>query len=523
MASAGRASSPTARETELKLAVTPRTFERLRRDPVLGAPAGPAAPLESLYFDTADHALWRSGMALRLRREGGHWIQTIKGQGAVVAGVHQRAEFNRRARRGWPDPRLLGDSEIERRVAAVTEPLVPVFRVVVEREQRLLVPAPGVLIEVSFDRGRIEAGRARAAVCEIELELKEGPVASLYELALAVLARAPARIEPRSKAGRGYQLAGVGQPAPVRIRRDVVRSGMTTSEAFRASAVACLDHLYANQPGVLAGGQAEYLHQVRVALRRLRSLLDVFRPPAAKSAVRPHRQALRRITRALGPARDLDVFVAHTLAPMLEQFPGHRGLAAFERAAGRLCADANRRARRILGNRRSQADLLRLADWLAGQAWLEDGSPADTRAWAAPAREHATAVLERCHRRVLKRGRGIGSAGPARLHRLRIALKQLRYAAGFFAPLFLRVRVAPMREALNGLQELLGSINDHATATELIAVVGRRARGSLQPQARLILEHWNEALLAEQRRALKPAWKTLRACAPFWCRARTMQ
>ena len=73
---------------------------------------------------------------------------------------------------------------------------------------------------------------------------------------------------------------------------------------------------------------------------------------------------------------------------------------------------------------------------------------------------------------------------------------------------------APMREALNGLQELLGSINDHATATELIAVVGRRARGSLQPQARLILEHWNEALLAEQRRALKPAWKRLRACAP---------
>jgi CHAD domain-containing protein len=132
-------------------------------------------------------------------------------------------------------------------------------------------------------------------------------------------------------------------------------------------------------------------------------------------------------------------------------------------------------------------------------------------------------VLERCHRRVLKRGRGIGSADPARLHRLRIALKQLRYAAGFFAPLFPRARVAPMREVLNELQELLGSINDHATATKLIAAVGRRARGPLQPQARLVLEHWNEALLAEQRRALKPAWKTLRGCAPFWYRARTIQ
>jgi CHAD domain-containing protein len=80
-----------------------------------------------------------------------------------------------------------------------------------------------------------------------------------------------------------------------------------------------------------------------------------------------------------------------------------------------------------------------------------------------------------------------------------------------------------MREVLNELQELLGSINDHATATKLIAAVGRRARGPLQPQARLVLEHWNEALLAEQRRALKPAWKTLRGCAPFWYRARTIQ
>ena len=505
-------------ETELKLAVTPRTFTRLAQEPLLGEPRGPARKLVAVYFDTARRALWRGGVSLRLRREHGRWVQTVKGGGALAAGLHRRIEISHRAARAAPEPALLGDSEPERKVARAVRSaaLAPAFRVEIERDARLVSPAPGVVIEVSFDRGAIVAGAARAPVCEIELELKRGPEASLFELALAVLARGPVRIEQRSKAERGYELAGATRPAPVRGHLGVIRRGMNASDAFRAVCTACLNHLQANQLGVIRGEDPEYVHQARVAMRRLRSALDAFAPLAPEDMIAPHVKAVRYATRALGPARDWDVFAAETLAPVLHQFPGHRGLAALDRACERMRADAGRGARRALRARRHQALLLELGGWLAAAPWLAAGPPAAELAWRAPVLEHAVEVLEHYHRRALKRGRGIGSASTARLHRLRIAVKRLRYAAGFFGPLFARGRAQPMLEALNRLQDLLGAINDCASAPALVEAAAAAARGPLRPQARAIVSHWSAAMLADRRRALKPAWKAFRSCERFW-------
>jgi CHAD domain-containing protein len=125
-------------------------------------------------------------------------------------------------------------------------------------------------------------------------------------------------------------------------------------------------------------------------------------------------------------------------------------------------------------------------------------------------------VLDRYHRRARKLGRAIGSASLPRLHRLRIAVKKLRYAASFFRPLFVRARANPMLEALNGLQDLLGAINDGASAPALIEAASAAARGPLRPQARAIIGHWNAAMLSDRRRALKHAWKAFRGCERFW-------
>lgn len=505
-------------ETELKLALTPRTFAKLAQDPLLGAPRGAARRLLAVYFDTARHALWRRGLALRLRRERGGWVQTLKGGGSVEAGLHRRAELTHRVSAVTPDLGLLGEHDLGKLAARAVRgtPLAPVFRVEVERDTRRVTPAPGVTIEVSLDRGRIVHGAARAPVCEIELELKRGPAWRLFELALAIAARYPLRLEHRSKAERGYELAGVVRPAPVRGRLGVIRRDMSSSEAFRAVCITCLNHLQANQAGVIRGEVPEYLHQARVALRRLRSALDAFAPLAPPDMFEPRVRAVRRLTRALGPARDWDVFVAQTLAPVTQQFPGHRGLMALERASNRLRDEANRVARRALASRREQTLLLELGGWLAAEPWCSAGPDKAQHAWQAPVREHAAAVLERYHRRALKRGRGIGSASLPRLHRLRIAIKKLRYAAGFFGPLFARTRANPMLEALNELQDLLGAINDAACAPALIEAASGAARGPLRPQARAIIGHWNAALLADRRRALKHAWKVLRRCERFW-------
>ena len=505
-------------ETELKLAVTPRTLARLAVDPMLGAAGVGAQRMVALYFDTPRFALWRRRVSLRLRRERRRWVQTVKGGGAFEAGLHRRIEIEHPVRRPVPDIALLGDHELGKLIARVAgrAALAPAFRVEVERATHVVSPAAGVRIEVSIDRGQIHAGGARAAVSEIELELKQGPAWRLFELALAIAARYAVRLEHRSKAERGYELAGGARPAPARARLGIVQPEMSVNDAFKSVCWTCLNHLQANHRGVIGGEDPEYLHQARVALRRLRSGLDAFAQLIEEEALEPQVATVRELSRSLGPARDWDVLAVETLAPVMQQFPGHRGLAALERACARLRQEANAGAQRALASRRYTRLVLSLGGWLCREPWLEGAGRKAARRWQAPARDYAAEALNRYHRRVLKRGRGIGRVSLPQLHRLRIAAKKLRYAAGYFAPLFARRRAKPMMDALNDLQDVLGAINDCSAAPALIEAATRAARGPMREQARVIVSHWNAATLQERRRELKRTWKIFRRCDPFW-------
>ena len=166
-------------------------------------------------------------------------------------------------------------------------------------------------------------------------------------------------------------------------------------------------------------------------------------------ALGSHARALRQFTRALGQARDWDVFAGQTLAPVLEQFPGHAGLAAFDRACTRLRKDANRTTRRLFASRRYQRILLGLGGLLQGDCL-------DAKAAAADAREHATEALDRYHRGVLKRGRNRmrSCAACTGWHRD----EEAAVPAGFFR----RVRARSLRTDLKALNDRrpLGAIND---------------------------------------------------------------
>ncbi|MBI2753984.1 MAG: CHAD domain-containing protein [Betaproteobacteria bacterium] len=505
-------------ETELKLAATPRTLARLATDPLLGAPSGAPQRLVAVYFDTPRFALWRRGISLRLRRERGRWVQGVKGGGTVDAGLQRRTEIEHPAAGPVPDLALVRDHPLGKLLvrAAGTKPLVPAFQVEVVRAMRTVSPVPGVTIEVSLDRGTIGAGRKRAPIGEIELELKSGEAWRLHEFALALARRYSLRVEERSKAERGYELAGGVQAAPVRARLGVIRREMSSNEAFKAIGWTYLNHLQANYRGASRGADPEYVHQARVALRRLRSGMSAFAKLFPAGMVEPQAKLVREMAGALGPAREWDVFAEQTLAPVMEQFPGHRGLAALERACARLRVAANRDAQRALASRRYQLLVLGVAAWLGEERWLAASSVKARRAWELPVRDHAVAVLVRYHRRLLKRGRGLRRLSLRRLHRLRIAAKKLRYAAGFFAPLFSRERSKPMLDALNDLQDVLGAISDCAAAPALIDAATAAARGPLRQQARVIVSHWTAAMLEDRRRELKHVWRTIHGCDRFW-------
>lgn len=272
---------------------------------------------------------------------------------------------------------------------------------------------------------------------------------------------------------------------------------MNAGAAFRAIAGTCLAHYEANRAGILAGEDSEYLHQGRVALRRLRTALGLFGPVLGQRARRIAREELRGLLRKLGPARDWDVFVAFTLVPALAAAPGNTGLEALLRRSDRFRRRAGERARRAV------------AAWPAAQ--LEHALhalallPEPAR---LPARRHARDVLGRCVRRVRRRGKGVGQLDPARLHRLRLAVKRMRYALHYFAPLFRERRVEPMREALESLQHALGGANDCAVA----AVLLRKLRAA----PRSVVARRNAAKLAGHRKELRTAWKAFRAAGESW-------
>ena len=100
-------------EIELKLLVPPGAMRRLSAHPLLkGAPRVSKHRLHSVYFDTPRLDLWRQGIALRLRREAGRWIQAVKGGGTALAGLHRRLEDEAEVAGPTPDFSRIGHHEL---------------------------------------------------------------------------------------------------------------------------------------------------------------------------------------------------------------------------------------------------------------------------------------------------------------------------------------------------------------------------------------------------------------------------
>src|SRR4051812_27142742 len=176
------------REVELKFDIAPRDVAVLRR--ALGA-ASKREPMVALYFDTPDQLLLAHGMALRLRREGERWVQTLKGCGHVAGGLHARDEYESESADGTLDLSRFRDSPLAALPGAETlhERLAVAFQVQLERTTWVVEPAPGVALEVAFDRGTVRHGSARDSVCEVEIESKAGPHGAVFDLARALVER----------------------------------------------------------------------------------------------------------------------------------------------------------------------------------------------------------------------------------------------------------------------------------------------------------------------------------------------
>lgn len=506
-----------ATELELKLRLAPQHLKLLLQHPPLkrlcrGRPV--TRRLHSIYYDTPDLSLWRNGYALRVRRAGGRWVQTLKGEGAMAAGLHQRQEWEAEVSASTPDLTKISDPALAKLFSsqAVRDGLRPVFVTEFRRTTRILGFPDGSEAELAMDRGEVAAGENRQTLCEIELELTSGNPARLFELAQELQKTIPFALEPVSKAERGYRLAGAEPPAPMKASSPALTPGISIDDGFKAIAWNCIGQLHGNEAGLIEGPDPEYLHQMRVGLRRLRSALGIFSAVYGKPALAPVRDELKWLATQLGPARDWDVFVTQLLPALLAQFSDHAGLAALRDEAQALRAKHSAEVREAVQSARYRALLLTLGAWLYAEPWRSQSDPAVLAGLDAPLATFAAAVLEKRQGRLRKQGRRLARLTAEERHVLRIAAKKLRYAAEFFAPLYPRAR--PFLRALSRLQDVLGALNDAATARRLLEELSGR-NGANQEAVGLVLG-WVARAADDALLDLKRAWDRFCDAEPFW-------
>src|SRR5262245_35855968 len=507
-----------APEIELKLTLPPQAARRLAGHRLLRGRSRSRRRLYAVYFDTPALDLWRQGIALRVRREGKRWVQTVKGGGSAQGGLHQRTEMESEVAGPRPDLSRLREREVGGAFASarLRAQLAPVFVTEFFRSSRVLDLDGETRVEASVDQGAIRSGKRAEPLSELELELKGGSPHHLYELALKLAEDVPLSIEDRSKAERGYALARDERAAPVKARPAMLDRGMSVNDAFKAVMWASLAHLKANERGMLEGRDPEFLHQMRVALRRLRSAVSVFAPPLPEPVIAPVRNDLRWLATSLGPARDWDVFVTETLPPIEAEFGVHGGLADFSARCDRLRRAAGGRARRAVRSARYRRLALSTAAWLASEGWLSELDPAVAGALQAAVGEVAAAVLVRRYRQVRKKGRKLDALSAVERHRLPIAGQNFRYAADFFAGLYEPGAAQQALKRLARLQDVLGAMNDAATVAILMASAFDGARGWRVLEAKGILLGWSRGRAATLRRELRSAWKEFRSAEKFW-------
>ena len=454
-------------EIELKLELPARSHGAFRRLPELGGSAGLTRRLHALYFDTPDFELRRREMALRLRRSGRRWTQTLKAGRSGAAGLHAREEWEFERPRATLDLNLFDETPLAAE-PELAQRLGEIFQVDVRRTTWQVEVSPGNRVEVALDRGEVRHGDRAEAISEVEIESVSGDPLAVFDLAERFLGPTASvegvsgtlRPSPVTKAQRGYRLARNETQAPVKARAAELDAAMAPAEAARVIARAAIDQLQANEPGVIARGDPEFLHQYRVALRRLRSALGVFRAATGPEAA-GLRDELRWIAALTGPARDWDVFATTTLPALLQAHDDTRvGRTVRARARGRA-DDAHAQLRAALESPRYALLMLALARWLAQPPALT-GQPAEPLAAFA-----ARAVAKR-HKRLLADTRRLSALTPAERHALRLDAKRLRYALEGFASLFRRRRVGAHLEALSEIQDDLGRANDAAVAARLL-------------------------------------------------------
>ena len=333
-------------------------------------------------------------------------MQTIKSPNGH-AGLFNRSEWKQEVKGRNIDLFAARDTALEPLLSVrVRNALQPVFETRVERTV-YQIEKNGSQIEVALDRGEVDAGGRQTAIHELELELMGGEATELFSLARELDAIVPLRIAAKAKADRGYELVEDAKQTFQKASPVELDASMASGDAFRAIARNCLRQIIANEPGVCAG-DAEALHQMRIGLRRLRTGIASFAAVSAGSEQDRIKAELKWATKALGPARDLDVFATDVLKHLSETGADEKEFAEASRDFTLRRAAVYARTTDMVRSDRFRRMLLDVVEWVEAGLWTTGAAAhADTE---RPVVEHAAEVLAKLRKRIRKREGGCTSS-----------------------------------------------------------------------------------------------------------------
>jgi inorganic triphosphatase YgiF len=476
-----------ATEVELKL----HYFGADKSDPFTSHPlirggteSAPTKLLKNTYFDTAELALYQERIALRIRVTPTRTLQTIKCAGKSVAGLSSRPEWEM-AYSGNFDFSEVDVAAVQTFLEKNRDHLIPIFTTHFDRRTWRIELSKKTTLLVMLDIGHIESGDRKLSISEVELELVQGSSRDLLEFATKLARNLPLIPSDMSKAQRGYQLYLNQEPRPKKAKASPIRIKHTSFDAFLLQASQDMQMLQANLHGMLTSQDPEYIHQYRVSLRRLNTLIRLFKPVLPERFHNKWRDRIKVLTRTTGDLRDLSVLQRRILEPMLEDHdPEVQSQIASVLSAliiKKFDLDAQ------VGQMRYGGPVLLFASELTELS--VEGFPKNLSRFAE---KRLLDLREKVTRRLVKLTK---TPSPANAHQLRIAIKHLRYACEFFAPLFNNASVLEFVKQISTLQDQLGTVNDFYVA--LVKIQDWIKSGLIHEDIYQTVNQWHQESIQE--------------------------
>jgi CHAD domain-containing protein len=377
------------------------------------------------------------------------------------------------------------------------------------RQLTLREPMPA---RVALLQGRLRAKPGAQAVCRVTVAGSPPAVAALArDLALALrlsVAGASLAAEVRALAEKELPPVPLGAPE---LSPDL---SVSAAFAFACAHLARVIQHYA--PLAAAREGTEPVHQMRVAVRRLRSALALFRRAVACTEIDAAKAGLRVLGRALGPARDWDVFTEGTAQAVAAAFSGDAAIARVVAAATRRRNACYDELRHVLDSPEFRCLGITLATLAVARPWeaAQDGAaPHGSNAPLETLQEFAARALSRRLRHLTSHGDDISKLPDQTMHLIRLRAKRLRYGVEMLAPLYPRREARRYLRRLANLQDQLGHLNDGTVAAALMAELGRAGGRGFGAG---VVCGFVAAGTGDARARIERSWRKFRRLQPFW-------